>query len=60
MVKNIVLEEWGDQLRADGALGLLLGCSNGPGGGPWAAGSLSCSRGFAFGRGIVDEGSGEG
>ena len=59
-VKEVVLEERGDRLRTGMVCSLLLGCLDRPRGGRGAAGSLLCGCRFCLGRGLVDEGGGEG
>ena len=60
--EDVVLEVRGDRLRAAGVRGLLLGCRDRAHGVRWVAGRLLCicGFGFRFGRGLVDEGGGEG
>ena len=58
--EDVVPEVRGDRLRAGRVRRLLLRCEDRPRGGRRAAGSLLCGCGFGFGRGLVDEGGGEG
>ena len=57
---DVVPEVRRDLLLAGGVVGLLLSCSDRPRCGREAAWSLLCGCCFGLGRGLVDEGDGEG